>query len=143
MTTFSLWLPFPPSVNNLFAHGSRGGKVRRFPTKAYKAWRFEAVIRIKSARNKQQYCWPFPGPVECAIDLLTPDNRRRDADNYSKAILDALVDAGVLRDDSQIIKLQVLKSRAATGAAAGAVVHLIEPAASTGQTLNLRFEGAA
>lgn len=95
IAAITLWLPFPPSVNGLFAHGMVKGKVRRFPTKQYKAWRKEAVIRIRSQRLAQ-----FAEPVVVKIELTPCDGRARDADNYCKPILDALVEARLLADDS-------------------------------------------
>lgn len=96
----ALWLPFPPTVNNLFAHATVGGHTRRFPTKKYKLWRKEAWVRIKQEKLPR-----FDGPVAIRIDLTPPSSARRDVDNYSKAILDALVEARVLNDDSQVQKL--------------------------------------
>jgi hypothetical protein len=39
-------------------------------------------------------------PVVVKLELVPPDNRGRDADNYAKPVLDALVEARVLIDDS-------------------------------------------
>jgi Holliday junction resolvase RusA-like endonuclease len=91
----SFWLPFPPSTNNLFAHAQVGGRIRRFPTKTYKNWRREAVIRIRSQRLPQ-----CTAPVVVKLELTPRDGRARDADNYAKPVLDALVEAGLLIDDS-------------------------------------------
>lgn len=135
MTNFSVWLPFPPSVNNLFrdlspetrikisAGMARNGKRGRAPTRVisseYKAWREEAAIRIKSARPRAH----FTTDAAAAIELVPPDNRRRDVDNYSKAIFDVLVVANVLEDDCQIKDLRV-KMLPASGHRAGATIHL-------------------
>jgi len=103
MTMHSFWLPFPPSVNGLFAHGpvknKRTGKtvVRRFPSRAYTRWRRAAWVYIKSARLPR-----IEGPVRVRIYLTPPSSARRDVDNYCKAILDALVENRVLNDDSQV-----------------------------------------
>jgi len=48
-------------------------------------------------------------PVEVALDLYPPDNRRRDADNRLKSCLDALTCARVYEDDSLIQRLTVTK----------------------------------
>lgn len=90
-----IWLPFPPSANNLFAHAPIKGKIRRFPTTSYKVWRKEAVIRIRSQRLPT-----FTAPVVIKLELTPRDMRRRDADNYVKPVLDALVEARLLADDS-------------------------------------------
>lgn len=98
--TQKIWLPYPPSLNNLFAHGpvqARNGKtvVRRFVSKPYRKWRKEAETLIKLARLK-----PVVGPeAEVVISIKPPDRRKRDRDNYRKAILDALTRCGVWPDD--------------------------------------------
>lgn len=83
---------FPPSVNNLFNTIGH----RRVETPRYKAWK-------KSCRDEMmmQRVRPVAGPVNIRVDLVAPDNRRRDADNCSKAVIDALVNAGVIEGDDQ------------------------------------------
>ena len=99
----SLWLPFPPSVNNLFSQGIVKRKIRRFPSKQYKAWRKEAVIRILAAKLPR-----FTAPVVIKLQLTPKDSRTRDADNYNKPVIDALVEARVLQgDDSRHVKAVV------------------------------------
>ncbi|WP_134871266.1 RusA family crossover junction endodeoxyribonuclease, partial [Cronobacter sakazakii] len=41
------------------------------------------------------------------ITLYPPDARRRDIDNYNKALFDALTHAGVWEDDSQVKRMLV------------------------------------
>lgn len=93
-----LWLPFPPSVNNLYAHGVVKGRVRRFPRAKYRAWMDEAIIRLRSYWGRRE---PFDQPVVIKLELTPRDTRGRDADNYNKPVIDALVKARVLVDDSQ------------------------------------------
>ena len=45
---------------------------------------------------------PLDGDIAMTMELYPPDRRRRDVDNYSKAVLDALTHARLWRDDSQI-----------------------------------------
>ena len=85
-----LSLPFPPSVNNLFANGKRG----RYKTPAYMAWCAEASIGIKDSHRQQIAAYSI------AICLRRPDKRQRDLGNYEKAISDLLVSHGVIADDS-------------------------------------------
>ena len=40
------------------------------------------------------------GNFNCLLELVRPDNRRRDGDNYFKAPLDFAVRAGLIKDDS-------------------------------------------
>lgn len=91
----ALWLPFPPSVNNLFPSAIVKGRIRRFPSKAYRLWRKEAEVRVMAARIKR-----FELPVVVSLELTPRDSRGRDADNYCKAIMDTLVKMRVLHDDS-------------------------------------------
>ena len=119
-----LWLPMPPSVNNLFTQGMVKGRMRRFPTKKYRAWRKEAVLRIRVARLPR-----FTGPVAIKLTITPPDARPRDIDNYSKGVLDALVEAGVLKDDSQVQKLLAAWDHAGE---VGAVIEIAEVGAELG-----------
>ena len=41
------------------------------------------------------------------ILLFPPDARRRDIDNYNKALFDALTHAGIWEDDSQVQRMLV------------------------------------
>ena len=83
-------LPWPPSVNHYWkARGSR-----RFISPAAKAWLDEAVLLLRAARVR------FEGPVKVSMFLSPPNRRRRDGDNLEKAIMDSLVKAGVIQDDS-------------------------------------------
>jgi crossover junction endodeoxyribonuclease RusA len=130
-TEHKVWLPFPPSTNNLFTQGLVRGKVRRFPSRAYKAWRKEAVIRIIAARLPK-----FLDPVVVKLELTPRDNRPRDADNYAKPCLDALVEARVLQDDSnRYVKAVVPFWR--DPARQPGVVIFIRPAADVGSQRRL------
>jgi crossover junction endodeoxyribonuclease RusA len=93
-----LELPFPPSVNSCW-RAVRGRTIlsargREYRAKAIRACRDAEVV---------------DGPVSVKIYLYPPDRRRRDVDNYAKAILDALVHARVLRDDSLIDRLVLVR----------------------------------
>lgn len=86
-------LPFPPSVNRYYRHVgyrtllSRGGREYR-----------KRVCSLLAGRVGQ----PLSGRLEVQLDLYPPDRRRRDWDNFQKGIWDALQQAGVYQDDSQI-----------------------------------------
>jgi Holliday junction resolvase RusA-like endonuclease len=88
-------LPFPPSVNSLFA-----GKARRYTSARYRAWKSEAAWEV--VRQKAR---PMAGIVSIEVILTAPDKRSRDASNYIKAIEDLLVSQGIIADDnSQNVK---------------------------------------
>ena len=92
MTT--VYLPYPPTANNLFPSGKSG---KRFISPEYKAWKQLAGYTLNTQHPK-----PVPGKVAVAYEFRKPDKRRRDCFNLEKAVTDLLVDAGVIGDDSLI-----------------------------------------
>lgn len=50
---------------------------------------------------------PVTVDVEVNITLYPPDRRRRDLDNYNKALFDALTNARVWVDDRQVQRMLV------------------------------------
>ena len=91
----TITLPFPLSVNNLFA-----GKSRRYPTRKYVAWRRSADLHVMASRAKR-----IKGPVVVSMTLHPADNRRRDADNCWKAVLDCLVRMQIIdADDNRVVR---------------------------------------
>lgn len=96
ITEARIALPWPPSTNNLFA--TAGG--RRHISKEYADWRREAGWTLQAQRPHK-----FKGPVEIAIELCAPTNRRFDLDNRMKATLDLLTTHQVITDDnSEIVR---------------------------------------
>lgn len=90
----ALTLPFPPSVNCLYA-----GKGRRYKSKQYEKW----IIQARNALIGQTFA-PFvqKKPLQVIYIFGRPDKRRRDAANYIKAVDDLLTSQGVIPDDSWI-----------------------------------------
>ncbi len=95
MNRLTLLLPFPPSVNCLYA-----GKKRRYKSDRYKAWIKEASLYINAAQ-------PIEGRVDILYEFDIPNKVPRDADNYAKAVTDLLVSQGVIKDDSYKFVRQV------------------------------------
>ena len=87
MSAVTFTLPFPPSVNGLFA-----GKSKRYCSSAYKAWRKVAAPFVPGRM--------IEGPYTLALVFDRPDRRRRDLSNYLKATEDLLVERGLVVDDS-------------------------------------------
>ena len=106
MKYLCLLLPFPPTINGLYAGGTRG----RFKNKKYVAWEREAFHAIRS--QKLVY---FEKPVGITLSYGRPDKRVRDLLNYSKAPMDFLVKAHVLADDSLIERAVEQWSEAVVG----------------------------
>lgn len=94
-------LPIPPSVNHAYWNAPRRGRVK---TKAYREWRKEAGWEI----NIQK-----PGKVlglvviDYRVSPVFHVKRKRDLDNFLKPLSDALVDLGLIEDDSLIIDLRI------------------------------------
>lgn len=89
-------LPFPPSVHRLY----RGGRWKGDISPEYKAWRDHAGLLL----NRQSVP-AFDGPVRIFARLVAPDKRKRDSDNFVKAIFDLLVAHLVIKgDDSSTVR---------------------------------------
>ena len=86
-------LPFPPSVNSMYA-----GKARRYKSPRYKKWIAEAQVM---ACKQKLPVW-VNGPLQVQLDFVKPDKRKRDLDNLAKAVLDFCTDAQVWKDDCQV-----------------------------------------
>ena len=86
----SLALAMPPSTNSLWANAPGKGRVR---TAEYRRWREDAGWMIKAARLPK-----ITGRVAISIRAGLPA-RRRDLDNLTKPLLDALTSFGVIEDD--------------------------------------------
>ncbi|MGR4048630.1 RusA family crossover junction endodeoxyribonuclease [Kosakonia cowanii] len=101
-----LILPFPPSVNTYWRAPNKGPLKGRHLISAdgrkYQSAACAAIIEQLRRLPK-----PSTEPAAVEILLFPPDARRRDIDNYNKALFDALTHAGVWEDDSQVKKMLV------------------------------------
>lgn len=96
MTYACIFLPLPPSTNNLYANSKWGG---RHKTKAYSAWIAEAHY----AWLRQRLTTPrFESYVDLTLSVERTSRARQDASNKIKAVEDFLVHVGVLADDSHV-----------------------------------------
>jgi crossover junction endodeoxyribonuclease RusA len=95
-------LPFPPSVNGYW--GFSGS--RRFLTS--KATAFKTIT--KERFTSTGHLGLGKSRLSVTMTLHAPDKRIRDIDNVVKSTLDALCQAGVFDDDSQIDVLVVKRS---------------------------------
>lgn len=92
-----LFLPLPPSTNNLFVNIKGRGRIK---APKYRSWIWAAGWAIA-----KQNPLKFVGDVEVTILAARVNGRRRDIDNLIKPVLDLLVTHAVLKDDSQVRKV--------------------------------------
>jgi len=97
----NLRLPWPPSVNDYWGY-ARGRVYVKAKGKEYKNVVFRTVFR-------QRLDLHMKDKLVVYVDAHPPSNRRYDLDNLMKCVLDAITDAGVWEDDSQIYELHIYK----------------------------------
>lgn len=99
-------LPFPPSVNHYWQHVIMGKYVRMLISAAGREF------KLNVAKVLQNQLGTKIDPILCDcrpyVSLHAPDRRRRNVDNYAKALLNSLTEAGVWADDSQIRDLSLV-----------------------------------
>lgn len=86
-----------PSVNH---HTFLGGHGRQVLSKAHRAFRDRVADVVGVSVLPWKYC-------RLVIEYRPPDKRRRDVDNYNKAILDALTACGFWDDDECVRDIRV------------------------------------
>lgn len=92
-------LPFPPSVNDMFATNKKAKKGAkkghgRYRTDEYKAWIEEAGYKLNNQHP------PFFEPW-CEIRIDLDDRRQGDCGNREKAVTDLLVKHHVIKGDQK------------------------------------------
>lgn len=93
----SFELPWPPSVNRYYRH--IGPRV--LISREGRRYRMMCVSRLGGVFPKLE------GKVKLTGEFYPPDARKRDLDNVLKCMIDSLVHAGLMRDDSQIKHIDV------------------------------------
>ena len=102
-------LPFPPSVNSLYANVPGKGRVK---TDRYRTWANAAGWSIRAQRPR-----PIPvGPYQITVTVQRKgDGRRRDLENFIKAVSDLLVEHKIIPDDHFEERIEMQWSDAVTG----------------------------
>lgn len=95
-------LPFPPSINSLYFQGPKHGQ--KFLSKVGKDYK-QRLINLHSNDDLD----PITVPIKVRIEMIPPDARTRDIDNYIKPVLDGLKFLELIEDDSLITKMAVIK----------------------------------
>lgn len=103
----NLFLPYPPSINTYWNfNGSRRfltPKANQFKVKVFEAFFLSEHKGFQAQR------------VSVTVHLFPPDKRVRDVDSPLKSLLDALTQAGVFDDDSQVDRLLVVRKQQQKG----------------------------
>lgn len=100
----TLALPWPPQVNNYYTVVVIKKRPRKILTAEGRAYK-KAVCTLLAGVRKMS------GRLAVSILAQPKDNRKRDLDNILKSLLDALKEAGVYGDDSQIDDLRVVRCK--------------------------------
>ncbi|HOD84822.1 MAG TPA: RusA family crossover junction endodeoxyribonuclease [Phycisphaerae bacterium] len=96
----TLSLPYPPSINHYWRHVG----FRTLISREGRTFRKNVCALLGGGGPRKP---PAGGRIALCMDAFPPDHRRRDLDNLTKAVLDALQHGGVYEDDSQIDLLTV------------------------------------
>ena len=112
-------LPFPPSVNTYWRHTARG----HYIDKAGKVFRANVLANVVESLGRMPK--PADGLLAMELELYPPTNGKFDVDNFCKGTLDALAEAKVYVNDSQIKRL-VVEMFPSVGKPGRAVVRLFE-----------------
>lgn len=106
-----------PAPKGSLRHVGKGRMIEQVA--GSKPWRYAVTLAARQAVARDQWT-PPEGPVEVTAHVLIPHLKTRrdwpvtrssgDIDKHARNILDALVDGGALRDDSQVVRLVVSKT---------------------------------
>jgi Holliday junction resolvase RusA-like endonuclease len=103
----------PPSVNSLFFNSKKG----RGKTLAYRNWRVWTDREIR-----QQPSWHVPGKVKIRLEVY---GSRADADNLCKAPIDALVAAGRIQDDRNVVEVRAIHMDCEYSGVRGTLIEIV------------------
>lgn len=118
-----LTAPIPSKKNSRLVVGRGRGRALNIPSEQYREWHKANLGSVRA----QIAGLPLPAaPVELRLCIYLADRRRRDLDNALSSVLDLLVDAGALKDDSWAVVPRMQVEAELAPASAGAVVE-IEP----------------
>ncbi|WP_273854709.1 RusA family crossover junction endodeoxyribonuclease [Serratia liquefaciens] len=96
-----LTLPFPPSVNGYWRSPNKGAsRGRTLVSERGRAFQAEAIAQVMEQLRRRPK--PISTDISVAVVFYPPTKARRDLDNFFKALFDAMTQAGVWLDDSQI-----------------------------------------
>jgi crossover junction endodeoxyribonuclease RusA len=103
----NITLPFPPSTNTYYRNVRVGSKQFTKISERGRKYKTECFWLLK----QQKACKRLSHSLRVTITLFPPDAKRRDLDNFNKALLDVMTHAGVYLDDSQIDHLTIVRAQ--------------------------------
>jgi len=124
-----LILPYPPSVNHYKKVGrivkTKSGKLyqQRVNTLQTEKFYFDVYMLYKKLKPQERPKFDDSAIFSVEVYVHPPDDKKRDIDNICKVLIDSLVRAHVIVDDSNIHRLYVEKCNMIEG---GQVVVRIE-----------------
>ncbi|MBF9050655.1 hypothetical protein GTA62_14625 [Roseobacter sp. HKCCD9010] len=133
MTEFTITLPMPPSVNQLYT--GMGKNRRKHPN--YSAWCNEAGWRMNEQKSAGAFGSLLPD-VWYWTDVSLPENHLGDSDNRLKALHDLLHEMGATPDDKWLLGGTFM--RCPDVVSGTCVVHAVSvPGGAKAQMDQLRF----
>ena len=119
--TIRATLPYPPTVN----HYWKVGRGRIYISPEGRQYRRRVVAILAGVPQ-------FDGSVAIAIVACPPDRKVRDLDNVLKATLDALTQACLWDDDSQVGRLTIVRGPVVRGGCLEIGVESVVPEPTDG-----------
>ena len=115
MQNLFLTIPFPPSINTYWGFSGH----RRFLTKKAVQFKIDVSYQVRLADVNF-------GDARLFVTMLLyeKDKRIRDIDNTAKPTLDALVQAGLFNDDSQVDRLLIERREKFKGGKAELIISV-------------------
>jgi len=110
-----LYLSWPPTVNNYYTH-TRNGVFISKKGRLYKN-------AVESEIREQAPSVHITDRIAITVYMFPPDRRKRDLDNYMKALQDSISKAGLWEDDSLIDQVYMYRGEVIKG---GQIVVKIE-----------------
>jgi len=125
---YELHLPFPPTVNSYYKRGKYGVRI------AEKGRKYRHLV-LEEVQQQWGAAVALDEKLLLEVVLHPPDKVRRDVDNYMKALLDSLTEAGVWEDDSQIDQLMIYRGERVFGGKVALYIHEAGPIIKLGSKL--------
>ena len=122
----AIFVPFPPSSNTYYRSIKVGNSCRVVMSKKgreYKKTVAEIIEQMRIEDSGFKNSIPVAVRLSVSVVLNAPTRRKYDLDNRTKALLDALEDAGVYLDDEQIDSLSIRRGEIQKGGCAVVVIR--------------------